>query len=162
MKEITLTKGYRAIVDDDDYEWLSQFKWHAAIRKSKVYAARSVSPSNGLRSMVYMHRAIIGMNDVEVDHRDADGLNNARKNLRTATRAQNNHNRLKIGGTSQYKGVSHSYRGDRWYAHIHADNKTMFLGSFATEIEAAKAYDAMAIKIQGVFARPNFPQEIML
>ena len=155
MKEITLTKGYKTIVDDDDYEAVSQYKWNVLVAKHTVYARRYV-PGNGNKGSQFLHHFLLGCK--RVDHIDRNGLNNCRNNLRPATVQQNACNKISVGGTSQYKGVYLNRKA--WRAMIRIDKKKVHIGSYKTEIEAAKAYDAMAIKIQGEFARPNFPKEI--
>jgi hypothetical protein len=159
-REIPLTKGYVAIVDDDDHEWLSQWRWFALVGSNAVYAHRSVR-IDGKRRTLRMHRAILGApKGMGVDHIDHDGLNNTRANLRLCTQSQNLGNqRLRTDGTSAYKGVSwHTQRG-KWQAHIKRDDKHKYLGLFTDEIDAALAYDAAARELFGEFAYLNFPNE---
>ncbi len=110
MKKIKLTQGKYAIVDDAYYEWLNQWKWRA-VRNCKGgnwYAIRTGYPGGEPR-VIYMHRLVLGLTDPKVycDHTNHNGLDNRRKNLRSATNAQNQHNRRKSRATcsSQYKGV---------------------------------------------------------
>lgn len=93
----------------------------------------------------------------EVDHRNGDGLDNRRDNLRYATRARNTANRASVGGSSRFKGVSWSKRDKIWYANICVNYRTIYLGTYRNEEDAARAYDAAAKKYFGAFARPNFP-----
>jgi hypothetical protein len=110
-----------------------------------------------------MHRLILGVTDssIEIDHRDGNGLNNTRHNLRIATSQQNAFNRKKRsdGKLSQYKGVSKRSETNRrpWYAFICIDGKQKIIGAFDSELEAARAYDASAALHFGAFARLNFP-----
>ncbi len=90
-----------------------------------------------------------------IDHKDGDGLNNRRDNIRFCTAQQNLFNTRSSGGTSRFKGVRHV--GRRWQAKIMAGGVSRYLGSFATEEEAARAYDREAAVIQGEFMRPNLP-----
>src|SRR5688500_3483537 len=105
MKEIRLTKGLIAKVDDDDYEWLSKYKWHASKHCEKWYAKGHL----GAHANVYMHRLILELsktNDV-CDHKDGDGLNNQRSNLRKCTRSENQRNKRKRHNSkSSYKGIT--------------------------------------------------------
>ena len=110
-----------------------------------------------------MHRFLIGAPNA--DHRDRDGLNNSRSNLRNATHSQNQCNKKawsKKPQASQYKGVKISPRWKegcnqkKWAAEIKHNKKVYFLGTHRTEIEAAKAYDAKALDLHGEFACINF------
>lgn len=149
-RRIPLTKGQFALVDDADYDWLMQWKW--------CYAAVGYAVSRIQGRVVYMHRLIAGSpQGMEIDHVDHDKLNNCRSNLRIATRAQNNGNRLKQPNTtSRYKGVAWYKAQGRWRAMIHRDDRPIFLGYFDDEIEAARAYDRAARELFGDFAKTNF------
>lgn len=141
-----------ALVDDDDYEWLSAFKWQA---HKEGYAARAtqhpVDPAK--KRTVLMHREILGLGFAdprEVDHRDNNPGNNQRSNLRIATRSENNSNRS-IGkrNKSGFKGVYRS--GNKWKAGISKDGKNRHLGSFDTPEEAHNAYRNAAKELYGEF-----------
>jgi len=156
MKRIPLTQGQFALVDDADFDWLSQWNWHAIKADNTFYASRK-SP----RDPITRKQTTIGMHSVllpgcpRVDHQNRNGLDNQRHNLRPATFSQNNRNRRKRSGcSSQYKGV-HSYR-EQWMARIYADGQRLYLGSFSSEVDAAKAYDAAARKMYREFAVTNF------
>lgn len=149
MKEIKLTKGYVAIVDDEDYEYLNQWEWCAHITPKNVYAKRGHN--------TLMHRLIMntptGMN---TDHIDHNGLNNQRHNLRVCTQSQNMCNRFNsTRGKVKYKGVSKSKCG--YKAYIFHNGKQINLGRFTDVIKAAEAYDEAAKKYHGEFACLNFP-----
>lgn len=109
MREIELTNGYKAKVDDRDYAALSGYSWYAQKCGNKVYAARKqrgVKASK--RKTLLMHRVLVGATDrnVYVDHADHDGLNNQRDNLRVTDNRHNQMNQKpKTGYTSKYKGV---------------------------------------------------------
>jgi hypothetical protein len=153
MKTIPLTKGKVAQVDDNDYEWLSQSHWFAANVHGYYYAAREI------KGKVYlMHRVILGLDvgdPTVADHIDHNGLNNTRANLRKATRQQNCANRLNQAHTSRYKGVMFWKERGKWRARIRHLGHSTSLGLFATELEAAKAYDAKALELHGEFALTN-------
>lgn len=152
MKEIALTRGYVALVDDDQYERIAACKWYAAVQPNYVYAARC---SN--KRIVWMHRVILDARLGEnVDHVDGDGLNNQRSNLRLATRSQNQQNqRKKSPASSRFKGVSWNKGNRKWESNIQHHHVRSHLGSFTSEVDAAKAYDSMAYRLFGEFAKLN-------
>lgn len=161
MKEIKLTKGQIAFVDDEYFEYLNQWKWFAVKSRDTYYANRRIKDSDGNIKAAIMHRIIMcAKNDTQVDHRDSNGLNNQKSNLRLCSNGQNQMNR---GGwrKSKYKGVTikNSYYKDRHYIYIRArinvGNKQFHLGNFKTEPEAAEAYNEAALKYHGDFARLN-------
>ncbi len=158
--EIPLTKGKVAIVDECDYANLISHRWFAFQRGLRWHAARTVK-RNGSKRTVYMHRAILdATTDYEVDHRDGDGLNNTRDNLRVCTHAENSRNakrQLKYK-TSAYHGVSWLASRSRWRAVIVHDGRQTTLGTHRNEIDAARAYDRAAAEAFGEFASPNFPR----
>lgn len=162
MKSITLTKGYIAIVDDDDFERLSAHKWTALVtgqRLKRVYAYRRTGWDNAKRrwsGMVLMHREIAKPIDgLDVDHIDGDTLNNQKQNLRPASRSENLANNRRAIGVSGYRGVALTKRGEKAPYRVMCRGK--YLGEFFDKIEAAKTYDAAAIKEFGEFAKLNFP-----
>ena len=154
---IPLTRGRLAIVDSEDFEQLSKHKWYAQKCKNSFYALRNTKGSP-TRTKEYMHRKIINAQEgQEIDHRNGNGLDNRRCNLRDCTRSQNNQNRHKTKGTSQYKGVSWYKNGNKWRTEIMLNLKRYHLGYFNSEIEAAKSYDKKAKELFGEFALLNFP-----
>ena len=163
MKEILLTQGKVALVDDEDFDFLNQWKWHTRVQSTgNCYAARSIHSKNTCHCM-FMHRLImntfIGM---EVDHIDHNGLNNQKYNLRNCTHAQNRSNNRKYKNTKQYKGLNiikyQGKKGNKEYiqSQIKYNNKLIKLGIFKTTIDAAKAYDEAAKELFGEFASVNF------
>lgn len=152
MKKIPLTQNKFALVDDEDYEWLMQWKWFAMKKKRKssiiFYAARkSTKILNGkkTRCMRWMHREI---NKTKkgflTDHRDNNGLNNQRNNLRDATQSQNSMNVQNIYGVSKYKGVSWCKNQKKWRASIRKNGKATYLGRSISEKKASDAYEKKA------------------
>jgi hypothetical protein len=159
MKEIPLTQGKAALVDDADYEFLNQWKWCTHQFGKKWYAVRGQG-TRKTQKILLMHRVITNAPDgMEVDHWDHDGLNNQRYNLRVCTSSQNKANKPKrIDNTSGYKGVTWDRFRGKYVAQIHVNGKHIFLGRFSDVEEAARAYDKAAIKIFGEFAYLNFPK----
>jgi hypothetical protein len=155
MKEILLTQGQIAIVDDQDYEWLAKWKWCAVRRKNSYYALRHEGVRMAQKN-IFMHRVITNSSDgMDVDHINGNGLDNRRSNLRICTHAENNKNRRKQkNNTTGFKGVSPS--GRKYQAQISVNNKNIHLGTFSTPEDAAYAYDEAAKKHYGKFAKTNF------
>lgn len=151
-KQIPLTRGKFALVDDADFDWLNQWKWHLS---SAGYAQRKAAKPGGGREHIYMHRLITGAGEgAFIDHVNRDTLDNRRANLRLATPEQNAHNIAPIRGKrSVFKGVL--VNKNRWCAKIKVNGKTIYLGSYLTQREAAQAYNDAAIKYQGEYAFLN-------
>jgi hypothetical protein len=154
-KLIPLTQGEFAIVDAADYDWLNQYKWYLKKDKTTSYAATN---KNGKH--ITMHRLITGAaSHAIVDHKDTNGLNNRRGNVRLCTQQQNIfHHRPRAGGTSKYKGVYRHKRIKKYTAAIRANGKRFYLGYFDDEIEATVTYDIKAMELFGEFAYFNFPK----
>lgn len=153
-REIPLTQGKVALVDDEDYDWLMQWKWHAFWSGFHFYAARK-APAPERSRMIYMHRQITGAGKGEdVDHRDSDGLNNQRCNLRRCTHAENMRNRgAQSNNRSGLKGVSFYNKTKKWRARIRVDGRQRTIGYYATPELAHAAYCAAARSLHGEFAR---------
>jgi hypothetical protein len=173
MKSIPLTEGFVAIVDDQDFEAVSAFKWHACFKKKKgdkskqnaPYAARK-EPRNKEgrpRRHIFLHRWLLGEPDGLVDHRNGKTLDCRRENLRVATHSQNQANkrgRKMSNRTARFKGVSLDPKSGKWRARIAVNKKDISLGTFLTQTEAARAYDAAALEHFGEFAWLNFPRQM--
>lgn len=167
MKEIKLTQGKVALVDDEDFERLNQHKWCAAKTANIFYAVRTEYNIGEKQKRISMHREVLNIQDrgIHIDHIDHDGLNCQKSNLRQCTHAQNMHNRRSRRNTSsKYLGVQvrtkHYEKTNRTVTHITAgiaiNGKYTHIGSYKTEEEAAKAYDEMAKTQYGEFANLNF------
>lgn len=157
-KEIPLSQGKFAIVDAADYEWLMQWNWHAEKQGNLWYARRNIKLANGRWSSAKMHRDIMGVTPgVTVDHKDGNGLNNTRGNLRPCTQAQNVYNQsLRSDNISGFRGVSWRADRKRWRAIIQVDGKQRNIGLYPSAEDAARAYDEFAKRIYGEFAKLNF------
>jgi hypothetical protein len=150
MKLIPLNKGQFAQVDDQDFEHLKTFKWYFLKgSRNKTGYAYTRTPD---RKTVYMHRLITGEKEKQVDHRDHDGLNNQRFNLRVASDSQNKANKAAPAGSSRFKGVVWNKGRSKWQAQIKVNKKRRYLGLFVSEEEAAKAYQSAASEMFGEFA----------
>lgn len=161
MKQISLTQGKYALVDDEDFERLNQHKWQVCKKGYCFYAQRSIQKSNGGWTTSPMHRQVMSAPpDMQVDHHNHNGLDNRKANLRLCTRSQQQHNQLSHKNTSsKYKGVCWYKLYKKWLASIRYMYKSYHLGYFYNEVEAAKAYDAKAKEIFGEFACLNFPDK---
>lgn len=144
------------MVDDEDFERVSKFKWHANKIGNTYYALRSLPLANGRRPSQLMHQFIMP-GFPKIDHRDRNGLNNQQHNLRPASSSSNQQNRIKKQNnpTSKFKGVCWATGSKRWQADIGHNGRTIRLGRFLVETEAAKAYDEAAVKLFGEFALTN-------
>lgn len=162
-KTIPLSRGLAAIVDDEDYEFLSGFSWHAtnANRYGGWYAATNVKNVDGKFRKIKMHRLLTSATKgTEVDHINGNGLDNRKSNLRICTTAQNCKNK-KNRKTRRYKGVyPQPYRRLPFRVQIGVNYQRIWVGSYATEEQAARAYDQAALKYHGEFAQLNFPSEV--
>ncbi|MBE9570753.1 MAG: HNH endonuclease [Proteobacteria bacterium] len=158
MKEIQLTQGYVAIVDDEDFERLDEYKWYVCKGKNTFYAARNKRGGRKNRGCILMHREILGaVSGGIIDHRDDNGLNNQKNNLRICTTQQNISNKRKeLNYSSRFKGVHWLKANKKWRAALMFKYKHIHLGLFDSEESAAHAYDRGALKFFGTFARLNF------
>lgn len=158
MKEIPLTKGYVALVDDDDYERVSKHKWRATWteRSSTIYATRQAQ-AGGVRWEMKLHRFILNApKGFVVDHIDRNGLNCQKSNLRLCTLSQNQANRgLAKNNTTGRKGVTRQRTNNRWGAKIMVDKKDIWLGTYNSIDEASQAYAEAAKKYFGEFGSPD-------
>jgi hypothetical protein len=155
MKEINLTKGFVTQVDDEDYEFLNQWKWCVCEGKRVNYAVRNIC-RNDKKLNLGMHRVIMNTPiDMQVDHIDHNGLNNQKSNMRNCKASQNQYNKRPFS-RSGYKGVY--YINNYIVSQILINKKVTHLGSYKTEEEAAKSYDKKAKELHGEFALLNFKE----
>ncbi len=163
MKEITLTSRkkisnpFKALVSDEDFELVSGFTWYVFKSSNTNYALNVVN-----KKTTYMHRLILGVTDPQilVDHKDGNGLNNTRENLRKCTGSQNMMNKRKSWGVSKYFGVSrHTIRGKYhyWRVCLMVNKKNVYVKEHKDEVDAARDYDRVAKIYHGEFASLNFP-----
>ena len=151
---VPLTRGYEAIIDAADVPLVDGFNWSARVQTCSVYAGRT-DQSSPTRGTVRMHRFLMGEpKGFEVDHRDGNGLNNRRDNLRVATGQQNRQNtRTRCDNSSGFKGVAwHKNRG-KWLAHIGVGGRRLHLGYFETPEDAHAAYCNASTRLHGDFGR---------
>lgn len=158
MKRIPLSQGKFALVDDEDFERLSQHRWHVT---PFGYAQRTYR-KNGKKCHVWMHRVILGLKDGEyTDHINGDRLDNRQNNLRRCNYKENQRNRGKVmtrrgrPTTSRHKGVGWHKESGRWRSYITIKNKYLQIGLFQDETEAAIYYNVAAQLFFGEFARLN-------
>lgn len=163
MREIPLSgskaAGRVALVDDEDYDLVMQYRWrvwekdHEGARTNGPYAQANTY-RDGRKGHVFMHKLVTSW--PRVDHKNHNGLDNRRSNLRPATTAQNNHNqRPQIGTSSRYKGVTWHKANRKWQATIKLAGRSRYLGCYSTEEDAALAYNAAALEAYGEHAYLN-------
>jgi hypothetical protein len=159
MKQIPLTRGLFALVDDEDFDRVSQFKWTAETspKDNTFYACRSVKVGGKWTHESLHHKILDHLpRRQRIDHRDGDGLNNQKSNLRPASHSENLRN-MRCRNKHGLKGICLlSYGAKPWKAKITYDGKLRHIGYYATAIEAAEAYDKKASEVFGEFARLNF------
>lgn len=160
-REIPLTRGYTALVDDIDFEMLSRWKWQAMKGSDRLVYARTVETiGDGKTQALLMHRLILPLPfKLVVDHIDGNGLNNTRANLRPASHRENiwASRRCRQASKSGFIGVYQDKRTGTYRAYVTANGVREELGSFPTAEEAARVRDAGAVRLHGVFAYLNFP-----
>lgn len=151
MKEIQLTQGKVALVDDEDFEELNRFKWTAFKARKKYYVIRRDGEGKGF----LIHREILKITDakIEVDHIDGNTLNNTRANLRPVNKSQNMCNRTGVAShnTSGFRGVVYDKVNKNWISKLGFRGKSIHMGRFDTPEEAAKAFDKKAKELFGEF-----------
>lgn len=156
MKEIPLTQGKVALVDDEDFDYLNQWKWQAQKSRYTYYAQRAIKLNNK-RTKIMMHRLILNVHNLlKTDHINMNGIDNRKENLRICTASENGRNsNSHKNSSSEFKGV-HWHKGIKKYvALIRINCNRTHLGCFNSEVSAARAYNEAAKKYHGEFARLN-------
>jgi len=152
-KSIPLSGGKVAIVDESDFERISQWKWYAS---KSGYAVRNSSRRDGPRHAIFMHRVLVDAvksDGLEVDHINGNKLDNRKSNLRLATHAQNLRNQKTRRTTKTgFRGVDFRPNRGKYRARVAVDGKNMHIGTFSTAIEAHAAYSKVAVQVHGAFA----------
>ena len=155
MKQIPLSRGLFALVDDADYDWLSQWKWYALRQPRTFYAVRDVKVDKK-KTSIWMHRLVNGTPDhLKTDHMNGNGLDNRRSNLRSVTHQENMINNVRwVSNRSGVRGVSWHKHTEKWLAQITVNSKNLYIGSYKTLEEAAAAYEAKRREVRaGFFTR---------
>lgn len=159
MKTIPLTQGRVALVDDEDFEMLSHWKWYFSGGYARSDNGCRRSRGRGRRHVGMHHLLMLAGPGEQIDHRNGNGLDNQRGNLRLCSPQQNQANaRIRVDNTSGFKGVRwNRSRPSKWRAVIRRNGAPCHLGYFTDPIDAARAYDTAARELFGEFARVNFP-----
>lgn len=152
MKTIQLTQGQVTIVDDDDFESVSKYKWYAQRRRNTFYAVRHIKSGDKYINL-QLHRFLMNpKTGMCVDHRDCNGLNNQRMNLRVCTHAENTRNlRHKRKNAAKYRGIYMSSSG-KYIAKVRFNYKQYNSRSFPTSDEAITAHREMIRSLHGEFS----------
>lgn len=162
MKEITLSTGYKTQVDDEDYQYLSQFNWTAQPNGNTIYAYRIVTVNKD-RITIMMHQEVAIRHSMSIrpmlDHKDRNGLNNQSLNIRTATNSENTVSGITKRGKVGFRGLTKIHKTDRYQVRLCHEGITHNLGNFDNIIIAAKTYDCWAVWYWGDFAQLNFPED---
>ena len=153
MKQIKLTQGKYAIIDDSSFGLVSQYKWHFHITNGKMGYPRTMIAGKKIRLHTLLMKNPKG---TYADHVNGNTLDNRRENLRICTPSESNANLSKrVGCSSKYKGISFDKERDKWQVRVYFKKKKVFFKRVNTEIEAARLYDLIARKIFGKFAKTN-------
>lgn len=159
MKRIKLTQNKYALVDDEDYEQINQYKWQIHYVGRNCYARGNLQKVNREWKKQYMHRLIMNCpEELQIDHINHNGIDNRKRNLRICTQSQNNRSQRswQKKTSSKYKGVCWNNYSGKWKTQIRLNNKEIHIGYYANEINAALAYDKKAEELFGKFAYLNF------
>jgi hypothetical protein len=160
MREVPLTQGYNAIVDDEEYERVAVYNWAVEVRPNTCYASSNLGQGRNAQR-VRLHRFILTPpTDMQVDHINRNGLDCRKENMRLTDWTGNGRNIIQPqgeGGTG-YRGVYKHHYSERWIARIRDNTgRKLHLGTFESPELAAVAYDEAALRYHGEFAVLNFP-----
>lgn len=157
MIEFEITKGFKAIIDSEDAYLIKDFKWVADVRRHGLVYVKAVKIISGKQRSYYLHRLVMqAKKGTIIDHKNHNGLDNRKVNLRLATPSQNLSNKRHLLKTSSiYKGVCFDKTHRRWVARIKVNNKTKKIGTFTSEVEAALAYNSHVKQLHGEFGILN-------
>lgn len=152
-------KEFKVLVDDEDHRFLMRFKWHIVQHKysQNVRYAVTVFNSGGKRINLPMQRLLCGMRKL-IDHKNRNGLDNRKENLRPATQAENARNCSSRTNKTGFRGVSKT--GNKFYCQLRANGLQKFSHGFATAEEAAREYDRLSLKYHKEFGVLNFPEAL--
>jgi hypothetical protein len=158
-RQIPITKGYVVLVDDEDYTWLSEWKWKALVNVRKnvthVYAVRHET-KGGVTRPILMHRVIANApRGTQVDHINFNGLDNRRLNLRICTHSQNSTHKRFNSNAFGLKGIQYKGGPRPWVGVVTKDRRVYRTEYYVTALEAAAAYDRLAVELHGEFAVTN-------
>ncbi len=155
--ELSLPSGHTALIDSDSWPLVKGYAWHVSVDTHTNYAIADATTKDGKLTAVGMHRLIVSaLPEQFVDHRNRNGLDNRRENLRTCTRSQNGGNRrINANNTSGYKGVWWNARRNKWQVALGLDGARMHLVYFTDPWDAAQAYNTAALIHFGEFALLN-------
>lgn len=144
-----------AYIDKQDAHLLTKYRWWVAKNKHVFYVKTEIR-ENGKKRSIGIHQFILGFPSQPIDHKDGNGLNNRRKNLRACTPLQNTQNcRVQSNSTTGFKGVTFDKRDNKYHVRITVNKKQKSGGLYTDILRAAQKYNEMAIKYFGEFARLN-------
>lgn len=155
-REIVI-KDHVILIDDEDFPMVSRMNWHIKKDKNTFYAYSNVK-IGGKSTSISLHRFISGMVSSDIDHKNRNGLDNRKENLRYATRKQNSYNRVRKNSYG-YRGVYKPKDSSNYSFQIQKDGKRVCKHGYITPEEAARAYDQESLKLHGEFGIRNFPEE---
>lgn len=144
------------LIDEIDYEIIKDYTWRINYHGKNVYAITTLKRQNGIDGKsVKMHRMILGFPEKQIDHKNRNGLDNRRQNLRVVSHIQNQQNKISHKNTTGYKGVCFSKKVNKFQVSFVSNGKNIWGGYFKTAIEAAKKYNELCLIHKKDFAILN-------